>query len=99
MPESQEAPAQKQRLFCVYCGGNIIRLQGHDLPEERLIFQCTNPKCSAAFSSSRANPIFGLPAEEADAVQKVAAGILSKEERLVLLQLLKKLGKGAEAES
>jgi DNA-binding MarR family transcriptional regulator len=33
------------------------------------------------------------------AAMEVAAGILSKEERLVLLQLLKKLGKGAEAES
>ena len=32
------------------------------------------------------------------AAMEVAAGILSKEERLVLLQLLKKLGKGAEAE-
>jgi hypothetical protein len=30
---------------------------------------------------------------------EVAACILSKEERLVLLQLLKKLGKGAEAGS
>ena len=33
------------------------------------------------------------------AAMEVAAGILSKEERLVVLQLLKKLGKGAEAES
>ena len=33
------------------------------------------------------------------AAMEVAAGILSKEERLVLLQLLKKLGKSAEAES
>jgi len=33
------------------------------------------------------------------AAMEVAAGILSKEERLVLLQLLKKLGKTAEAES
>ena len=33
------------------------------------------------------------------AAMEVAAGILSKEERLVLLQLLKKLGKSAEAKS
>ena len=33
------------------------------------------------------------------AAMEVAAGILSKEERLVLLQLLRKLGKSAEAES
>ena len=33
------------------------------------------------------------------AVMEEAAAILSKEERLALLQLLKKLGKGAEAES
>ena len=36
---------------------------------------------------------------EHTAAMEVAAGILSKEERLMLLQLLKKLGKGAEAES
>jgi MarR family 2-MHQ and catechol resistance regulon transcriptional repressor len=36
--------------------------------------------------------------EHAGAMEE-AAGILSKEERLMLLQLLKKLGKGAEAES
>ena len=33
------------------------------------------------------------------AAMEVAAGTLSKEERLVLLQLLKKLGKSAEAEA
>ena len=33
------------------------------------------------------------------AAMEEAAGVLSKEERLVLLRLLKKLGKGAEDES
>ena len=39
-----------------------------------------------------------ISAEHAAAMEE-AAGVLSKEERLTLLRLLKKLGKGSEAES
>jgi hypothetical protein len=78
MPGVDESPVPERRLFCVYCGGNVTRVEERDQPraQETLRFQCNNPKCAALFFGSKANPILGLQGPEAEAVQKVAAGIV-----------------------